>query len=106
VERLTSYKQKLHHYLEFKGEFGFDTDSDRNPENPEGLLKVLPKAQLQRLVLERNRIEAFDQPGDHSEYFGDFIRSYQTDHPYIIDLGDLPQKSGESKEYGSGFLTP
>jgi Holliday junction resolvase RusA-like endonuclease len=99
VERLTSYKQKLHHYFEFRDEFGFDAGSDRNPEIPEGWLKVLPKAQLQGMVLELNRIEAFDQPGDHSEYFGDFIRNYQAGHPYIIDLGDLPQKSGQSKEY-------
>lgn len=99
VERLTSYKQKLHHYFEFKDEFGFDDSPERKSEIPEGLLKVRNKAQRQRTVLELNRIEAFDQPGDHSWYFGDFIRNYQTWHPYIIDLGDLPQQSGESKEY-------
>ena len=99
VERLTSYKQKLHHYFEFRDQFDFDDGPDRNSEIPEGLRKVLLKAQLQGMVLELNRIEPFDQPGDHSEYFGDFIRNYQAGHPYIIDLGDLPQKSGQSKEY-------
>lgn len=99
VERLTSYKQKINHYFEFKDQFGFDDGPDRNSEIPDGLLKVLPRAQLQAMVLELNRIEPFDQPGDHSEYFGDFIRNYQAGHPYIVDLGDLPQKSGQSKEY-------
>ena len=98
VERLTSYKQKLRHYFEFKDQFGLGDGLDRNLDIPDGLLKVLNKAQGQSMVLELNQIEAFDQPGDHSEYFGDFIRNYQTGHPYIIDLGDLPQKSGESKE--------
>jgi len=98
VERLTSYKQKLHHYFVFRDQFGFDDGPDRNSEI-QGLRKVLPKAHLQGMVLELNRIEPFDQPGDHSEYFGDFIRNYQVGHPYIIDLGDLPQKSGQSKEY-------
>jgi len=98
VERLTNYKQKLRHYFEFKDQFGLDDGSERNLEIGE-LRKVLNKAQLQSMVLERNRIEAFDQPGDHSEYFGDFIHNYQKGHPYIIDLGDLPHKSGESKGY-------
>lgn len=35
----------------------------------------------------------------HNKHFGDFIRNYQSGHPYIIDLGDLPSKSGESNEY-------
>jgi Holliday junction resolvase RusA-like endonuclease len=99
VERLTTYKQKLRHYFDFKDQFGFDSDSDRKQEIPEGLLNLLDKAQRQSTVLELNRIEAFDHPGDHTEYFGDFIRNYQTWHPYIIDLGDLPRQSGESKEY-------
>jgi Holliday junction resolvase RusA-like endonuclease len=99
VERLTSYKQKLQYYFEFKDQFDIDSLSDRNMEIQEDLLAVLNKAQRQRLILELNRIEAFDQPGDHNEYFGDFIRKYQAGHPYIIDLGDLPYKAGESKAY-------
>jgi hypothetical protein len=99
VERLTTYKQKIRHYFEFKDELGCDDGSDRNLDLSDGLLRVLNKAQRQSAVLELNRIEAFDQPGDYSQYFADFIRSYQAGHPYIIDLGDLPQKSGESKVY-------
>lgn len=97
LERLATYKKKLHYYFEFKEQFGFD--DDRTSENLTELLKILNKAQRQRAVLELNRIEVFDKPGDHIEHFGDFVRNYQAWHPYIIDLGDLPQRSGESKEY-------
>ena len=99
VERLTSYKQRLRQYFEFIDQFGSDDSLEGKSEHADGMLRTLNKVQRQRAVLELNRIEAFDQPGDHSQYFGDFIRDYQVGHPYIIDLGDLPQRSGESKEY-------
>jgi hypothetical protein len=99
VERLTTYKQKLRCYFEYKDQLGFDDSFERVTDIPDGLLQVLNKAQRQQALLEVNRIEPFDQPGDHSEHFGDFIRNYQAGHPYIIDVGDLPQKSGESREY-------
>jgi Holliday junction resolvase RusA-like endonuclease len=99
VERLATYKQKLRSYYEYKDQLGLDDFLDRVTDIPDGLLQVLNKAQRQHAVLELNRIEPFDRPGNHSEYFGDFLRNYQAGHPYIIDVGDLPQKSGESRNY-------
>jgi Holliday junction resolvase RusA-like endonuclease len=96
LERLATYQKKLHYYFEFKEQFG---DDDWTSENLTELLKILNKAQRQRAVLELNRIEIFDKPGNHIEHFADFVRDYQAWHPYIIDLGDLPQRSGESKKY-------
>jgi hypothetical protein len=122
VERLVDYNRRF----DLCFESGFEEDAEREPDSDEmvyspldksvlatfpeetrRLIKKLERDKVQNRLLSHSKLGSYDRPGVHL-YMRDLVPTYEElrkSHPLVIDLGNLPQRHGDSASYEAGILT-
>ena len=123
IERLVDYNRRF----DLCFESGFEEDAERErdsheivsspldeslldifPEETRRQIRKLERDNVQKRLLSHSKLGRYDRPGVHrSIRAGNLMPTYEELrklHPLVIDLGNLPQRRGESARYKAEIL--
>ena len=77
------------------------------PEETRRQMKKIQRNNVQERLLSHSKLGCYDRPGVH-RYMRNLVPTYEDlrkSHPLVIELGELPQRPGDSARYKAGIRT-